>query len=89
MLLTIEHFLVCDAFAFQIVFGDDFIDFLHCLFREMCLSHVKLDDSIILQESSLERGSITLLNLITGNVQLPYVCVVTNILRQGLAECVT
>ena len=55
----------------------------------MCLSHVELDNPIILQESSLERGRITLLNLITGDVELLNVGVVTNILRQGLAEGVT
>ena len=79
-LLTIEHFLVCDAFAFQIIFGDDLVDFFHSLLCEMCLSHIKLDDSIILQESSLEGSSITLLDLITGDIQLSNVSVVANIL---------
>ena len=79
-LLTIEHFLVCDTFAFQIVFRDDLVDFFHSLFCEMCLSHIKLDDSIILQESSLEGSSITLLDLITGDIQLSNVSVVANIL---------
>ena len=46
----------------------------------MCLSHIKLDDSIILQESSLEGSSITLLDLITGDIQLSNVSVVANIL---------
>ena len=55
----------------------------------MCLSHIKLDDSIILQESSLEGGSITLLDLITGDIQLSNVSVVANILGQRLTESVT
>ena len=55
----------------------------------MCLSHIKLDDSIILQESSLEGSSITLLDLITGDIQLSNVSVVANILGQRLTESVT
>ena len=84
--LTARHGLVGDVLAAKEVLSDHLVNFLDCVFVELILAHIELDDSIVLHQSALQSGSSVLFDLVRADVQLANRSIVTDILRQTLAE---
>ena len=73
-------------FAFEVVFGHDFVDGLHGIVAEVVVPHVQVNDVGVVDQAVLESCCVRVFNLVARDVELTDCFVLLEELSETFAE---